>query len=178
MLRTTFMLARSTTATWFVGGTATRRKRPSGVGAVPYPVPGSGTQCFTLLVAVSMTASCGLVWSEVKTQRSSLEMEMRWVSFGNGNDGDGLFADQVQHGDGAGADVCGVAAASVVGEDEHVRLRLAGGDGADDPARLWIDDGDGLIELGGDVEQFARGVVNRLVRADSVAEVDPADDLA
>ena len=103
---------------------------------------------------------------------------MRWVSPEIGNDGDGLFAYQIEHGDGARADVCGVAAASVMREHQHVRLRLAGGDGADDPARLWIDDGDGLIELGGDVEQVARGVEYRLVGPDSVAEVDPADDLA
>ena len=32
-----------------------------------------------LLVVVSMTASCGLVWSAVKTKRSSREMEMRCV---------------------------------------------------------------------------------------------------
>src|SRR6201999_2094464 len=69
--------------------------------------------------------------------------------FRDGNDGEGLFAHQVQDGDGAGPDVGGVAAASVVREYQHVRLRLAGGDVADDLARLWIDDGDGVIEFGG-----------------------------
>src|SRR5471032_768992 len=56
-------------------------QRPSGVGAVPYAVAGSSTHWATLLVAVSMTASCGLVWSAVKTQRSSFEMAMRCVVF-------------------------------------------------------------------------------------------------
>src|SRR6266404_5044942 len=38
-----------------------------------------GIHLLTALVAVLTTANRGLVWSEVNTQRSSTEREMRWV---------------------------------------------------------------------------------------------------
>ena len=56
------------------------------------------------------------------------------------------------------------------------RLWLAGGDGADDFEGFGIDEGDGLVELGGDVEQAVFGSEDGQVRADAVAEVDVADD--
>ena len=40
-----------------------------------------------------------------------------------------------------------------------------------------IDEGDRLVELGGDVEQAGLGPEERAVRADAVAEIDVADDL-
>jgi hypothetical protein len=59
-----------------------------------------------------------------------------------------------------------------------VRLGLAGGDGADDFEGLGIDDGDGVVELGGDVEQAVFGSEDGHVGADAVAEVEAADDLS
>jgi len=47
---------------------------------------------------------------------------------------------EVEDRDGAGADVGGVAATAVVGDGEHVGLRLAGGDGGDDGVGLRIDE--------------------------------------
>src|SRR5271163_1697310 len=79
MVFTTFRVFRSTTATWLALGIVTSSQRPSRVAPVPYPGDANGTQVFTAFVAVSITANCGLVWSEVKTMRSSFEIEMRWV---------------------------------------------------------------------------------------------------
>ena len=79
MVRTTCKVFKSTTATSEGLSKATRSHRPSCVEAVPYPVPGSGIQAFTLLVPVSMTANRGFIWSAVKTLRSSAEIEMRSV---------------------------------------------------------------------------------------------------
>jgi len=60
----------------------------------------------------------------------------------DGDDGEKFAVGDVEYGDGARADVGGVAALAVVGEREHVRLGLAGGDGADDFEGFGIDEGD------------------------------------
>ncbi len=48
----------------------------------------------------------------------------------------------------------------------------------DNRAGLRVDDGDGLVEFGGDVEEAGGGIEGGLMRTDSVAEVEVADDLA
>ena len=96
----------------------------------------------------------------------------------DGNDGECLARLHVEYGDCAGTDVGGVSARAVAREREHVGLLLAGGDAADDLEGLGVDDADGLVELGGDVEHAAVAVVDGAVGADSVAEVDGVGDLA
>ena len=123
-----------------------------------------------------MTAIAGLVWSAVKTQRSSGEMEMRCVLREMGITFSVLRACDVEHRNRAGPDVGGVAAAAVVGDGEHVALRLAGRDGAHDLQRFGIDDGDRLVQLGGDVEQAVFRAEDGAVRPHAVAEVDVADN--
>ena len=95
---------------------------------------------------------------------------------GDGEDGEELAVGNIEYGDGAGADVGGVAKLAVVRECEHVRLGLAGGDGANDFEGLGIDDGDGVVELSGDVEQAVFGSEDGHVGAYAVAEVEAADD--
>ncbi len=96
---------------------------------------------------------------------------------GDRDHGDGPASGHVEYGDGAGPDVGRVAELAVVGERQHVRLCLAGGDFADDLQRGWIDDSDGVVEFGGDIQQAADGIDHREMRADAVAEVDDAGDL-
>ena len=57
-------------------------------------------------------------------------------------------------------------------------LGLAGGNGADNLQCFGIDDGDGLVELGGDVEQAIFRPDDGAMRANAVIECDVADDLA
>ena len=54
-------------------------------------------QVLTLLVAVSITASCGLVTSEVKASLSSTESEMRCTLCGDRNNRDNLARVQIDH---------------------------------------------------------------------------------
>ena len=130
----------------------------------------------TVLVAVSMTAICGLVWSAVKTHLSSGEMEMRCVFAETGDDLEHFARRDVDDRDSAGADVRGVGAAAIVRENEHVAFGLTGGEGADDLQRFGIDDGDGLVEFSGDVELAISGADHGAVRANAVVEGDVADD--
>jgi len=57
-----------------------------------------------------------------------------------------------------------------------VRLGLASRYGANDFEVFGIYQGDGLVELGGDVEEAVFGPEDRHVGADAVAEVDVTDD--
>ena len=59
-----------------------------------------------------------------------------------------------------------------------MRLGCAGGDLIEDLEGPGVYGGDGLVELGGDVEDVAMGVVDGKVGADAVAEVDNAGDFA
>src|SRR5438552_4072492 len=70
-------LGRSITATSPGSGTATSNHFPSGVAAEPYPMPGRAIQRSTFLLAASITARRGFVVSDVNTQRSSGEIEIR-----------------------------------------------------------------------------------------------------
>ena len=97
---------------------------------------------------------------------------------GDGDDGEGLAGLEIEHGDGAGGDVGGVAVKAVGCDGEHVGLGPGGGNGADDGEGVRVDDGDGLVELGGDVEEMVDGVEDSLVGTDAVAEIDDVDDLA
>ena len=56
-------------------------------------------------------------------------------------------------------------------------LRLAGRERADDLQRFGIDDGDGLVEFGGDVEQAVLRPDHGAVRTYAVIECDVANDL-
>src|ERR1700730_9897190 len=85
------MVGISTTATSFVLGIATGSHFPSGVGAVPYPVPGSVIQRSTLFVAVSITESRGFSVSQVNTQRPSDETETRCMCPRDWNHGEVFF---------------------------------------------------------------------------------------
>ncbi len=89
-----------------------------------------------------------------------------------------LRAGDVDDGHGAGPDVGGVGAAAIVREGEHVALGLAGWNCADDLQRLGIDDSNGLVELGGDVELAVLRPDHGAMRANAVIECDVADDLA
>ncbi len=64
----------------------------------------------------------------------------------DGDDFEGFAGRNVQHGDRSGHNIRGVAAAAVVGEREHVALRRAGGDGADDLEGFGIDEGDRVVQ--------------------------------
>src|SRR5437588_12450223 len=92
MVRVTCIDFRSTTATWFAEGSVTSSQRPSSVGRVPNALAGRGTHILNWSVCVSMTASCGLVWSAVNTQRSSTEIEMRGAVLDTGMTATGLRA--------------------------------------------------------------------------------------
>jgi hypothetical protein len=76
-VRATCIERRSSTPTLLLLISAMISHRPSGVGAVPYAMPGSGTQRSSRFAAVSMTASRGSVWSAVKAHRSSTDSAIR-----------------------------------------------------------------------------------------------------
>ena len=88
-----------------------------------------------------------------------------------------LRAGMSMHGDRARADIGRVAAVAIVRKSQHVAFRLAGGDSANDLQRFGIDDGDGSVELRGDVEQAISRSDERHVRAHAVAEVNGPYDL-
>ncbi len=72
----------------------------------------------------------------------------------------------IEHGHRSGANIGGIAARSVGRDGEHVRLLLAGRNGADDLQRLRIDQGDILIEFRGHVEQSIMLVIDHAMRAE------------
>lgn len=97
---------------------------------------------------------------------------------GDGDDGEELAGADVKHGDAARADVGGVGAGVVRGDGEHVRFGRAGGDGGEDLERGGIDDGDGVFDLGSDIEQAVLGTDEGAVRAEAAAEIDFGDKAA
>src|SRR6476646_9937797 len=97
---------------------------------------------------------------------------------GNGDYGDGFSLREVEYGEGAGTHVGGVAVFSVCGNGQHVRFGLRGRDAADNLQSFRIDDGNGFVDFGGDVEQTVFGTDDGTVGADAVAEIDGVDELA
>ena len=97
---------------------------------------------------------------------------------GEGDDGGGLAGGEVEDGDGAGADVRGVGEPIVVRDGEHMGFWLAGGNGAQLGEGLRVESGEGMVELGGDVEYLARVVEDGQMRTDAVVELDGVHDLA
>ena len=118
----------------------------------------------------------GLVHVRGEEERSVGRQGDPLNGFRDGNHCDDLAGSEIEHGDGASGDVGGIAVEAIGRDDEHVRFGSAGGDGAHGREGTRVDDSDGMIELGGDVEEAVDGVEDSLVRSHAVAEIDDVDD--
>ena len=88
---------------------------------------GRATPGASLFVFVSITASRGASWSAVKTNRPSVESAMRWACARHRHHGRDLPCRHVDDAHRSRAHVRRVGRPAVAGEDQHVRLLLAGG---------------------------------------------------
>src|SRR5262249_17263630 len=89
----------------------------------------------------------------------------------DGNGGDQLAIDEVQHADGASTNIGCVRAAAIGRENEHVRLGLAGRDFREHFASRRINYVDDVGEFGGYVQQVV-GSKFREMRAKRLAQVN------
>ncbi len=82
---------------------------------------------------------------------------------------------EIEHRHGTGAYIRRISTPTVMRDGEHVRFGLACRNAADDLQRFGVDDADGLIEFGGDVQHAVFRPELRTVRPDAMPEIDVPD---
>ena len=96
----------------------------------------------------------------------------------NWNDREHFSVPHVQNRHSAGTDIGGISPAAVMGEDKHVGLRLTGWDRADNFQCVRVDDADGAVNFGGDIQHAPLRIEDRAVGSNTVTEIDIANDFA
>ena len=138
-------------------------------------MPGNGIQVLSLFVVVSMTASCGLVTSEVKAYLSSSDRRNSLHLRRHRNDRDHLAGIEIENRNRSRPDIRGVGAMAVMRDREHVRLLLPGWNRANNFQGRGIDNCDRLFQFGTDVEQSIFRSKNRKMRPDAFSEIKIAN---